>query len=274
MGWGGLATLILARVDDGSFGASYPVTCTDGAGPIGTDDSALWNAMRADIPSLLERPWCLTQDEPPSALKVMDIIEFCWRSVGKPIRKDYHSFFTHHHLDFNIDAGRNEFSEAVNRIFRRNGLAFELTVDGRIERLAPPVLREELNQVTFNTGNAVLDGMLESARQKFLDPDEAVRRDALEKLWDAWERLKTLEQGSDKKAQVTVLLDNAAGSGSPKLRDALEEEARVLTKIGNSLQIRHSETTQERLSNVDHVDYLFHRLFAFVQMRLRATGRI
>jgi hypothetical protein len=46
-----------------------------------------------------------------------------------------------------------------------------------------------------------------------------------------------------------------------------------LTGIGNSFRIRHSEVTQEPLTSADQVDYLFTRMFAFVRMALRGTGR-
>lgn len=272
--WGGVQALVRARIEDGSFGASYPETCIDGAGPVGTDYSALWQAMRAEIPTLPERPWYGLSEEPPRTLDILDMIEFCWRCIGKPVHCGYHDFFKHYHLRFEVEEGRDEFCEAINRIFRRNGLAYELTADGRIERLAPPVLREELASVQFRTGDSELDRMLETARRKFLDPDEATRREALEALWDAWERLKTLGSGPDKKAQVTALLDAAAGLSSPTFREALEREARELTWIGNNLQIRHSETSQERLEETAHVDYLFHRLLALIQTILRMNGRV
>ena len=91
---------------------------------------------------------------------------------------------------------------------------------------------------------------------------------ALEALWDAWERLKTLD-GPDKKVQITSILNRIADSSSPKFREALEGEAKELTRIGNNFQIRHSETNQERLFRSEHVDYLFHRLFAFILVILR-----
>jgi hypothetical protein len=230
--------------------------------------AALWEAMRGDIPNLQERPWYGIVQEPPATLDALDILEFCWRCIGKPERQGYHDYFSHHHLIFDVDAGRQEFWEAVNRIFRRNGLAYELTAHGRIERLAPPVLREALGSVSFRTSDAELDRMLETARRKFLDSDEGKRREALESLWDAWERVKTLGSGADKKAQTAAILGAAAGSTSPRFREVLEKEAKELTAIGNSLQIRHSETSQERIARSEQVDYLFHRLFALIQMVL------
>ena len=264
--WEGIKALIQARVNDGSFGASYPVPCEDVGAIIGTDADAFWRALKADIPKLQD--WWQAE-KPSRTLDILDMIEFCWRCIGKPSQRGYHKFFSHHHLDFDTEAGQDEFRDDINRIFRRNGLAYELTEEGGIERLVPPVLREELESAQFYTGDAELDRMLDVAKRKFFDLDEEIRREALKFLWDAWERLKTLGEESDKKAQITSLLDRTAGSSSPKFREALERDAHELTKIGNTFQIRHSERNQEQLVRSEHVDYLFHRLFALIHMILR-----
>jgi hypothetical protein len=265
--WEGLKAEIAARVESGAFGVNYPATCPDGMGAIGTDASSFWTAMRARIPSLEEQPWFHAADM-PSLNDAMDVLEFCWRNVGKPLRRGYHDYFKHYHLDFDVEIGREKFRAVVNEIFRRNGLAYELTADGQVQRLAPAVLREALANTVFQTGDSLLDGMLESARRKFLDSNEAIRREALEKLWDAFERAKTLGIGSDKRDQVKRLLDKAAGSDTSNFRQVLERDARELTDIGNQLQIRHSETTQEPLTCSAHVDYVFHRLFSFLLLLL------
>ncbi len=59
----------------------------------------------------------------------------------------------------------------------------------------------------MTTGDDVLDALLEAARHKFLNRSLDVRRESLEKLWDAWERLKTVETGKDKKVSAKALLD-------------------------------------------------------------------
>jgi hypothetical protein len=119
----------------------------------------------------------------------------------------------------------------------------------------------------FRTGDGEADRLLEEARRLILSP----RRNALEKLWDAFERIKTLEPGRDKKVQATALLDKT--TKGTRLREFLEAEANALTAIGNNLQIRHFETPQEKLENPAEVDYLFHRMFSFIRLILRATGR-
>jgi len=269
--WRGIAALIQVRLANGSFGAQYPKMCEEGSVPYGTDESLFWDAMKAEIPALANRDSVLLEDNLP-LFEIMDMIEFCWRAVGRIEQRDYHQYWKHYHVTFDIDAGRAAFGERVNRIFQRNGLAYTLTEQGRIERLLPNEIGDALRRTRFQTGDPELNGMLETARKKFLNPYESTRREALEKLWDAWERIKTIEDG-DKKAGITALLNQTAHSDGSKFRKMLKDEAKELTEIGNVFQIRHSETTQELLTNTEHVDYLFLRMFSLIHLILRATGR-
>ena len=278
--WRGLLTVIRSRAADGSFGVKYPDTCDDGPFVCGANIGMFEDAIRAEIPGLVGisdrdsgyRQSTLAElarsDNQPSTLDILDLIEFCWKSLGKPIETNFHSFFNHYHLAFDEEAGRDEFRDQVETIFRRNGIAYFLTEKGRIERLVPPVFQSALVQSESSTGDPELDRLIGKAQRKFLDPDPETRREALEALWDAWERLKTLDGQGDKKAQIKAMLDATAGTSSPKFRDALEREAKEVTDIGNSLRIRHSETGQEKLASSEHVDYLFYRLFGLIRLIL------
>lgn len=225
-------------------------------------------ALEAEIPSVR---WPLSQDRVPTTPAILDIIEFCHRAVGKPNELDHHKILGHSHFHFEVEEGRAAFQGDINRILARNEHAYELGHDGSIVRLAPVVLRDALKSAEFQTGDAELDLLLESARTKYLDPDPNVRRESLEKLWDAWERLKTIEPGKDKKVSVKALLNKAAAELN--FRDRLDKEACELTEIGNKFRIRHSETDRAPLELSEHVDYLFHRLFALIRLLLRTTGR-
>ena len=266
--WGGIVAAIRSRVEDGSFGYRFPAACPDGRGPYGCDEISFKLALRAEIPDI---PWPLNPDEVLPKLAVLDLLEFCHRNVAKPTETSYHDFFGHSHLCFEPEEGRSLFREDINRIFARNGLVYDLNADGLIIRLAPIALREALMSAVFHTEDPDLDSLLGSARIRFLDPDLTVRKESLEKLWDAWERLKTLEPGKDKKTSTSTLLDRAASSAP--YRELLEKEARELTEIGNQFRIRHSETTKIPIESSEYVDYFFHRLFALIRLLLRATGR-
>ncbi|MDB5823902.1 MAG: hypothetical protein JWR21_2606 [Herminiimonas sp.] len=121
------------------------------------------------------------------------------------------------------------------------------------------------------SGDAILDNLLQDASNRFRDPAPAARRDAVEKLWDGWERLKTLDAAGNKSASVQVLLNTAAEPGST-FRTLLETEARALTDIGNSFHIRHFETNKAPVPSPEHVDYLFHRLYALVNLLITARA--
>jgi hypothetical protein len=268
--WSGIRAEIRARVNDGSFGASYPKSCDDGGGAYATDEGPLWDALKARVPDLTHAPWWDAGDEPPSLLAAMDTIEFCWGAVGKPQRRgSEHIFFQHFHLDYDVEAGRREFREAINTIFRRNGVAFKLDAEGEIGRLPAPVVGEAVAAAVFATGDSELDQMLKAARRKFFDPDEADRREGLKKLWDAFERIKTVGPGSDKAVQAEAMIDRMCGGQSPQFREYVQSEARALSVIGNTLQIRHTETNKERVARIEHIDFLFYRMFAFLLLAIR-----
>ncbi len=252
--WGALYDLVQSGIDNGSFGFRFPEMCSDGRGPYGTDAAAFWRTARAEIPDLPEQ---LRADEPPDTLAILDLLEFCANSIAQPVQRDFHSYFGHYHLRFEREAGLVEFVSAVNRLFARNGIALELTPEGVAQRLGPPLLRDGLRQAVFHTGDAETDKMLEDARRRFLSPQFPDRQDALEKLWDAFERIKTLEQGSNKRESASRLLDLAVGDQALKFRAFLDDEAKALTAIGNTLRIRHSEIDKEPLQNSQQVDYLF-----------------
>ena len=281
--WRGILAKLRTHAADGSFGATYPAICPDGNYVMGTDEASLSDAIRAEIPELSvydeqdysgHRQSILdTLNEAGGrlpTLDILDLIQFCWKSVGKPNNVGSHPFFQHYHFEFDKQAGRNEFRDEIETIFRRNGIAYLLTEDGRIERVVPPAFEELFVRSEANTGDSELDRLLDTAQLKFLDPRPETRREALESLWDAWERLKTLDGQGHKKAQAQAMLDKAAGTSSPKFRGALEKEAVELTSIGNSLRIRHSETGQEILAEGKHVDYLFYRLYSLIQLILKS----
>ncbi len=117
-----------------------------------------------------------------------------------------------------------------------------------------------------------MDGLLHSARQKYLDRDTSTHRESIEKLWDAWERLKTIEPGKDKVAQISALFSKL--SVGTEFRDMIDKEGRELTTVGNTFMIRHTETNKIPIGREVEVDYLFHRLFSLIWILLRETGRV
>jgi hypothetical protein len=262
--WG----ILSARIAEEWFGCAFNEQCGDGYAYAGTATGRLQRDMAAY--KILWPPDQIGANPPATDGQVFDAVEYSYQHVAEPGEPSYHSYMSHSHYGYNQEVGRARFQDDINTLFQRNGLAFELR-DGEVTRISPAVLHEALDTAIFQTGDNELDKLLETTREKFLNKSLDVRKEGLEKLWDAWERLKTVEAGKDKKAQATALLDKAAAEQN--YRALLETEALELTKIGNSFMIRHTETTKTPINESEHVDYLFHRMFAIVRLLLRKSGR-
>jgi hypothetical protein len=246
--------------------------CWEHPAVIGTNGDLLGQAVGAFLPGVA---WPLDAAALAGNLQALNMLEFVFQKIARPITGEHwtnhESYAGHRHLQFDQAAARESFRAEVNQLFASHGIAFSLEDNGRVVRLLSSELSEALGTAVFGTGDTALDSMLEAARAKFLSPSAAVRQEALEKLWDAFERTKTLEPG-DKKASIESLL--AKASPEPKLRERLNLQLNELTFVGNNFMIRHTERTKTPIGESRHVDYLFHWLFATVQLLLRSAGRM
>ena len=267
--WQAIHALIEMRIGNGAFGFRFTEHCLDGDGPCGCDREAFVRFLQAEVPWV---DWPLNPSEVPETPIVLDMLEFCARAVGEPIIGSYHSYHHHYHMRWDRDAGLATFIAEVNLLFQRNGVAYKLDANGQAQRILPQPIAQTLGWSMFRTGDGETDYLLDYARSHFLSPKISDRRDATEKLWDAFERMKTLEPGSDKKVQANTLLNRAATPGS-SMRGLLDEEAKTLTAIGNKFRIRHSEINQEPIDRSEQLDWLFVRMFSFLRLLLLSSGR-
>ena len=198
------------------------------------------------------------------------LIEFLYNHSAKPTLTRFHSFFSHDDVyDFSIESGKLKFTNEINSIFNKLKAPFQLS-SGRVIKVGNEIFEGIIDPNIFNTGDELTDKLLKDSIKFFKETDRANRTLALEKLWDSWERIKTLED-SDKKNGVEKLLTK--GIANAELRQYIEIEAKTLTDIGNRFQIRHFEKDKIRLNDED-VDYLYYRLFNLVLRLLMGTNRI
>ena len=267
--WQGFIALIERRLGDGSFAESFPENCFETPLPIGSNLELVGQAVRGEHP---EMQWPLPPTAIPETRAAIDLVEFFHRFISYPTERNWHGYARHYHLcAFDQEAAKVDYRDTINRLFRRNRHPFEIRDNGEVHRLSPPVLNDVLGSVVFRTGDEDLDRLLNEARERFSAPDANVRRESLERLWDAWERLKTLYPGQ-KNASTEALL--TAAIGEENFRNRVGAEARELTSIGNRFMIRHTETDKIPITTPQQVDYLFHRLFALIWILLKETGRL
>jgi hypothetical protein len=136
-------------------------------------------------------------------------------------------------------------------------------------RLISPILLEAMRNLPVS-GDETLDELLQEACRKFKDPAPRSLQGAIEKLWDSWERIKTVELPGNKRNSIKMLLEQASNDIS--FREYLDQEAKALTEIGNKFHIRHFETDKLPL-NQPEKEYLFHRLYSLIHFLLLARTR-
>ena len=115
-----------------------------------------------------------------------------------------------------------------------------------------------------NTQDIELNKLIEEAKERFFNPND--KQVALEKLWDAFERLKTyFAQEGLKKNQSANKLTTIISEHFDK--EFIDEEFTKLTKIGNNYRIRHHETDKQELTQV-HKNYFFFRMLSLIDLCL------
>lgn len=256
--------------------------------------------MRGEIPHLPLTPdprevYRLDADQVPNASSTLDMIEFIGPYIHSPDgenRSCYWDGMIDVHYTFaeftpqgpddlfsdeqpRLAPGQEEYRQTVERIFRRQGLAFTLDRQMKVSRRGPYEARPLLSKFRPQTGDQALDELFTLATTRFLSPDFQERIWALEKLWDAYEWTMTLHpEGKSKKDSAPKLLRQAAG-GSEELFQLLDTEFFALNKIGNGFRIRHfGRFDTHELPSSEFVDYLFTRMLAALAFVLRSSGRM
>ncbi|NNU79890.1 hypothetical protein HMH01_05490 [Halovulum dunhuangense] len=264
-----------------AFGIDFPATCNDSGTPCGTDEALFDASLYGMVPDLkdwksqLQEHWHRADEDRtlPSIGVVFDALEWCAQHVGKPASRGWHDYYKHDHLRWDRATGLEDYISEVNAIFGRKGIAYEMRTDGRIYRLVDAPAAEILGRARFQTGDRATDDLLETARTRFFDRDPSAGQDAIEKLWDAFERVKTLELHTNKKFSVEQLIERVASS--PEHAAMLDAEMKALTDIGNEWRIRHHEIGKTDLGeNRQLKDYLFLRLFSLLYCLLVGTSRL
>jgi hypothetical protein len=262
----GLISLVDRRLKSNWLAMEFPRLCEDGNATIGTDVLAFKRQADALISGL---DWPSGASSLSDA-SVLDLVEYAASRAAYPSEGYSHTFFHHRHLNFEQTRGRRQFRDDVNEILGRGGTVFEMNEKLEVCRVAAPETREALHRLRPATGDATLDSLIEAGREGYNSRVISERQTALEKLWDAFERLKTLDDPSDKKRSISVLLSSAPDEA---WRVILGDEMTALTKVGNEFRIRHSEVGKHEVKP-ESMDYLAARMAILLVHLLTATGRL
>lgn len=263
---GALRALIDRRIQANWLAQEFPSMCPDGDGVVGTNV----HGLGADIQGMISSAtWPLWQ-EATTDEDLFDMLEYIGRRASLPKEAGYHQFFRHYELSFDSRAGRIAFARDVNELLARGGSVFEMTPDMHVRRKGAPETTQTLSLLRPDTGDSTLDALIETGRVHFASRIAAQRQTAIEKLWDAFERLKSIDAPGDKRQSVEALLGRVADQ---QFRQVVAQEMRDLTNLGNTFQIRHHEIGKPPIP-VDSQDYVAGRMANLLVLLLRSSGRL
>lgn len=262
---------VVTCINNNWFAEHFPYRCDDGNVICGTETNGLRTVITGHIEAvkLSNNAYGLSDSD------IFDLVEFAAQRVSRPsplkdshYKDGYHSIMKHHHLKFDRKAGLEEFRGAVNQLLERGSANFTLDEEGQIRRLGSATVRTLVSRLQPDTGDATLDQIIFLAAELYMSKDAVQRQIALEKLWDGFERLKTIKGSGDKKKCVQALLSEVQPDD---LRNHIDSEMSGLSKIGNTFQIRHTETDKPAVPDIAR-DYLFTRMGAMITFLLEANG--
>lgn len=156
----------------------------------------------------------------------------------------------------------DEFETEINTIFNLNGISYKLK-NGKIESVVDSQFNQDSLVMIEEAG---LKELLQEANTYY---EEGNLKIAVEKLWDAFERLKTYYSPTlDKKKSVKRIINDISENKEP-FKKLFEKEFFELTKIGNDFRIRHHETTKIDIDDNRHYDYFYNRCLSIIKLALQ-----
>ena len=252
----------------------YPIECPDGKGCCGFDVYELHNDLWYEIPNLFRSyngEICTPSDEDTyDQYALIDFIEFMAQNVRDIIRKNFHSFYSHNDIFFGeSNAIATKFAKNINETFEKTHLAYQLTDNLQIERLEEAsILSDKIEQDIAQIKEPGLKDLLMEAIQKHKSPYPQDQKDAVEKIWDAFERMKTYYGNLSKKDSADAIIRDMANNREEYI-DLFKTEFRSLTDIGNGFCIRHHETNKIDITDTRHYDYFFNRCLALIAIAIQ-----
>lgn len=200
---------------------------------------------------------------------ILDLTEFVYKNAKDYEEVKEHKFFGHTHISFNKKwYAKGDFRYKLNELFEKTGLLYHMNDTGEIERVVSnEATLKQLVVESSNSNDSSLKQLIDSAISFYLKPDESNVQIALEKIWDAFERIKTI-YSPDKRESADKLIE-VVSNGEENYKELLLIEFNQLTNIGNKFRIRHHETDKIEIVDVRHKDYLFNRCASLLLQCLR-----
>lgn len=155
----------------------------------------------------------------------------------------------------------NAFTSQINALLKLNSIGYKMEQGKMVCPDDIEISRTDIECI----GESGLKKLISESVQRYGENNKQL---AVEKLWDAFERMKTYYYPElDKAKSVNKIIENMS-CNSPEFRKVYEEEFRALTKIGNDFRIRHHETNRIDIVDDRQYDYFYKRCLALISVAI------
>lgn len=262
----------------------YPVVCNRCGCCCGLDQYRMANEIIYYIPGLfisdygrVDSPKVIKniffQDDPIideyDQNAFLDFIEFIAEHTFD-IEKKYSNSCRHFQIvKLDSRVSRQSFIDEINNCFLKAGLLYELSSDGEIKKVIQnDVVTPELADIAMSIEEKGIKELLKEAIDLHYKYRQNAARDSVEKIWDAFERIKSYYTDLDKLKSSKKIVSNIS-NGSESFRKLIDAEFLKLTEIGNSFRIRHHEMDRFEIIDDRHYEYLFDRCFSLIALAIQ-----
>ena len=152
----------------------------------------------------------------------------------------------------------SQFRNEINAIFKLNNINVELR-NGEVHSTSNKAIG--LDDST-NINEAGLEELIRTAENLYNKGEYSY---AVEKIWDAFERIKTYYPTLDKKKSAEKII-NDISYGNEHIKKMFDNEFKVLTDTENSYRIRHHEINKIDISKELHYKYFYKRCLALISV--------
>lgn len=152
----------------------------------------------------------------------------------------------------------SQFRNEINAIFKLNNINVELR-NGEVHSTSNKAIG--LDDST-NINEAGIEELIRIAEDLYNKGEYSY---AVEKIWDAFERINTYYSTLDKKKSAEKII-NDISYGNEHIKKMFDNEFKVLTDTGNSYRIRHHEINKIDIIKELHYKYFYKRCLALISV--------
>ncbi len=155
----------------------------------------------------------------------------------------------------------SDYSSQMNTLFKLNSVGYRLEQGRVVSTFEVPIDKKVVSDISEQG----LKELIEEADNYYRAGNKQI---AVEKIWDAFERLKTFYSPALNKASSANKIIDDMSSSDPHYKAMYEDEFKALTNIGNGFRIRHHETTKVDITDNRQYDYFYKRCLALISVAI------